>query len=202
MARKYYISDCHFGHENVLRFDNRPFSSVDEMDRVMMEYWKCRVQKEDEVYIIGDFCYRSVRDPVWYLKRLPGKKYLVTGNHDAKTLEYPGASDYFEAVDKMMYVNDNGRQICLCHFPMAEWNAYYRESYHIYGHIHNRLSDTCLIMRNRRNAFNAAACINNYMPSTLDEIIANNQRFVEENPLSWRGINSAGYSKMFEFEDE
>ena len=83
-----------------------------------------------------------------------------------------------------MHVNDDGREVCLCHFPNTEWNAYHRNSFHIYGHIHNALTETCLAMRNRRNAYNAAACINNYMPSTLDEIIANNQRFVEEHPLT------------------
>lgn len=198
MVRKYYISDCHFGHENVIQFDKRPFSSVEEMDLIMIKNWKERVKKEDEVYIIGDFCYRSEKGPIWYLKRLPGKKYLIIGNHDAKTLKYPGAVDYFEDVDKMMHVNDEGRQVCLCHFPIAEWNAYHRESYHIYGHIHNRLSDTCLIMRNRRNAYNAAACINSYTPSTLEEIIVNNRRFAKERPLSWKDLPPSGLSKGFQ----
>ena len=119
------------------------------------------------------------------------KKFYISDSHlehDAKTLKYPGALDYFESVDKMMHVNDEERQVCSCHFPIAEWNAYHRESYHIYGRIHNRLSDTCLIMRNRRNAYNAAACINNYRSSTLEEIISNNQCFVEENPLCWRDL--------------
>lgn len=186
MANKFYISDCHFGHENVIGFDKRPFNDVEEMDQCMMEYWNQCVQKEDEVYILGDFQYRSSKGPVWYLQRLKGKKYLIIGNHDQKTLKYPGALDYFESVEKMMHVEDNGRQLCLCHFPICEWNGYYRDSYHLYGHIHARLADTCLIMRNRKNAYNAAACINNYKPSTLEEIMANNQRFVEERPLSWR----------------
>lgn len=41
-----------------------------------------------------------------------------------------------------------------------------------------------------RNAYNAAACINNYVPSTLEEIIENNQRFVEETPLNWRDLQT------------
>ena len=195
MTKKYYISDCHFGHENVIQFDKRPFASAEEMDLALIKNWKECVGKDDEVYIIGDFCYRADKGPIWYLKRLSGKKYLIIGNHDTKTLKYPGVLEYFEDVDKMMYVNDEGRQICLCHFPIAEWNAYHRESYHVYGHIHGRLSDTCLIMRNRRNAYNAAACINNYKPSTLEEIIANNRRFVEEKPLSWKDLPPSGLNR-------
>ena len=79
----------------------------------------------------------------------------------------------------------------------AEWNAYHRESYHVYGNIHNRLSDTCFIMRNRRNAYNAAACINNYVPSKLEEIIENNQRFVEETPLNWRDLQTNDFQIIY-----
>jgi len=41
-------------------------------------------------------------------------------------------------------------------------------------------------MRNRKHAYNAAACINNYVPGTLEEIIANNQQFAELNSLGWK----------------
>ena len=190
MAQKFYISDCHFGHNNVIQYDQRPFASVDEMDEIMIENWKKRVKEEDEVYIIGDFCYRSEKNPIWYLNQLPGKKYLVMGNHDVRTLEEPGVSEHFEEVDKMMFVNDNGRYICLCHFPMAEWHGYRRGCYHLYGHIHNRLSDTCLIMGKRKHAYNAAACINGYTPCTLDEIIANNRKFAEEHPIDWKSFEN------------
>ena len=58
---KLYISDLHFGHRNVIGFDHRPFSDVEEMDRVLISLWNSRVSKDDEVYIIGDFCYRTVK---------------------------------------------------------------------------------------------------------------------------------------------
>ena len=187
-GRIMYISDIHFGHSNVIGFDHRPFNDVTEMDHMLMEYWNMKVNKEDTIYIIGDFCYRSDKGPVWFLQRLKGKKHLVVGNHDHVIMKNPQALSYFEEVDKMMYVSDNNRQVFMCHYPMAEWNAYYRGSYHVYGHIHNKLSDTCLIMRNRRNAYNAAACINGYMPVTLDEMIGNNKRFVLQSPLSWEDL--------------
>lgn len=185
---KFYIGDLHFGHRNVIQFDGRPFASVEEMDQMLIEYWKMRVQKDDEVYVLGDFCFRSDKGPVWYLRQLSGKKFLVVGNHDNLIVNDPNALSYFEDVDKMMYISDNKRQICACHFPIAEWNGYHRNSYHLYAHIHNRLTDTTLIMRNRHNAYNAGAMINNYMPSTLEEIVVNNKRFTEQYPLSWRDL--------------
>ncbi|MBP5671068.1 MAG: hypothetical protein J6X49_01640 [Victivallales bacterium] len=56
-----YIGDLHFGHANVIKHDSRPFLDVDEMDRVMMEHWNAAVNEDDDVYVVGDFCYRSGR---------------------------------------------------------------------------------------------------------------------------------------------
>ena len=51
----FYISDLHIGHENILRFDNRPFANVNEMNNKLIENWNARVRSDDTVYILGDF---------------------------------------------------------------------------------------------------------------------------------------------------
>ena len=55
-----YISDLHFGHKNVILFEHRPFSDVDTMDHCLIQRWNSRVSADDDVYIVGDFCY-SIR---------------------------------------------------------------------------------------------------------------------------------------------
>ena len=55
----FYIADMHLGHENVIPYDNRPFRSVNEMNRALIDNWNRKVGKDDDVYIIGDFSYRS-----------------------------------------------------------------------------------------------------------------------------------------------
>lgn len=176
-----YISDLHFGHSNVISFDKRPFIDRDEMDSVLIHLWNARVSNDDHVYIVGDFCYRSGNSADWYLKQLKGYKHLIIGNHDGETLKNEKAMAYFETAEKMMHVSDNGKQICLCHFPIAEWNGFYKGHWHIFGHIHGRLDGTYYFMRNRERALNAAACINNYTPSSINELIRNNEYFKEKN---------------------
>lgn len=172
-----YTSDLHFGHENVLHFDKRPFNTVSEMDHALIQLWNSRVQKEDAVYIIGDFAYRNARPPEWYLRQLQGKKHLLIGNHDLNLLNNHAALGYFESVEKMSYITDGKNHICLCHFPICEWNGYRKGHLHIYGHIHNRKEDTFQIMRNRPGALNAGCMINHYMPVSLNELIKNNEAF-------------------------
>ena len=177
-----YTSDLHFGHENVIRFDDRPFSDIEEMDRTLIEMWNARVRDEDTVYIVGDVCFRSKKPAAWYLKQLKGRKILIFGNHDIGLTNDQEALSFFEATDKMMHVSDQGEQICLCHYPLAEWNKYHRGSWHIYGHIHNRRDDTYHFMRNRDHALNAGCMINGYMPVSFRELVQNNIRFKSEDP--------------------
>lgn len=176
-----YISDLHFGHRSVIDFESRPFLDVEEMDRELIRLWNSRVSQNDQVYILGDFAFRNEKPFTWYLRQLKGQKHLIIGNHDAKLLKDSEAMSYFVTVDKMRHVSDSGKQLCLCHFPIAEWNGFYRNALHIYGHIHNRTDGAFQYMKQFHNALNAAACINNYTPSSLNELIRNNQIFKEAN---------------------
>lgn len=165
-----YTADLHFGHANVIAFDNRPFADVESMDKALIDCWNRRVSKEDHVYIIGDFAYHNEKKEEWYLSRLKGHKHLVVGNHDKRLLSNDTAMGYFESVDKMMHVTDNGVQICLCHFPLAEWNGYYKGHTHIYGHIHNKKDTTWEFMQTRENAYNAGCMLHGYKPVSLQEL--------------------------------
>lgn len=80
---RFYIADCHFGHDKVRLLDGRPFASVEEMDETMIVRWNERVRKKkDEVVILGDLCLGKGEQVNELLHKLNGKKYLVTGNHD------------------------------------------------------------------------------------------------------------------------
>lgn len=176
-----YISDLHFGHANVIRHDHRPFADRDEMDSVMIKLWNSRVSTEDDVFIVGDFCYRSNKAPDWYLRRLRGHKHLIVGNHDRETLQCEEALKYLESVDKMMHVTDGDKQICLCHYPIGDWYKARHGSWHVYGHIHHHKGDVYQLMKTREHALNAAACINNYTPASINELIRNNKAFQEKD---------------------
>ncbi len=175
-----YTGDLHLGHANCINFDHRPFADVDEMDSAMIKLWNSRVSADDDVIIAGDFCFRSGKSPDWYLRQLKGHKHLVIGNHDKVTIDCKGAAKYLESMEKMMHIDDNGRQITICHFPIAEWNKAKHGSWHIYGHIHANRGAAYRYMRWQERALNAAACINNYTPASFNELVRNNAAFKEK----------------------
>lgn len=86
MGKIFYIADYHFGHANVIRFDKRPFNSAEEMDKTMIDNWNDVVGKDDTVYILGDFCWNTEERWIEILDQLNGKKVLIRGNHDLKTM--------------------------------------------------------------------------------------------------------------------
>ncbi len=74
----FFTADTHFGHENVIRFTERPFSSAQEMDEALIANWNARVHGGDKVYILGDMFFRHP-DPESILIRLKGQKHLIIG---------------------------------------------------------------------------------------------------------------------------
>lgn len=75
---KYYISDLHLFHENAIKFDHRPFDSVQEMHEVVLKNWNDRVTNGDFVYLLGDMSLRGKNeDLIAFVARLKGRKVLI-----------------------------------------------------------------------------------------------------------------------------
>lgn len=172
----YYISDTHLGHYNIIRLCSRGFKTVEEMDEVIINNWNSVVKDTDTVYIGGDFCFKSGKDPVEYLKRLNGHKVLCIGNHDKSLLKNPAARKYFDYIGDIINITDGDKRIVLCHYPMVEWDGFFRGTVHLYGHIHNNTQNaTYDIVKNIPNCYNIGADVLGFTPRTLDEIIEMNK---------------------------
>ena len=168
----YYISDLHFGHENIIRLCGRPYKEIYYMNNDLVYRWNQRVKHEDTVYILGDmfFKYQDIQYVKDTLNRLNGKKILIQGNHD-KFLNQINWRDYFDKVCDYLKIKDNGRNVVLMHYPIEEWDGFFRGSYHLYGHVHN--SDNGLRVIDRR--YNVGVDVNDFEPKTLDELIERNR---------------------------
>lgn len=171
----FYISDTHFGHKNILKYDNRPYFTVAEMDADLIKRWNNAVTPTDTVYHLGDFSWLKPAEESEILQQLNGMKILIRGNHDYKpTAEWAEVLPFAEIVD-------NGRHVILSHFPIASYKNMTHGYYHLYGHVHNSFEDGLFDAYRRAwekhyekqmRSFNVS-CMNplmDYTPRTLDEI--------------------------------
>lgn len=135
---KYYIADTHFGHKNVINFEHRPFKNIDEMKEKYIEIWNKKINRGDEVYILGDFSFYRGEETNEILKRLNGMKFLIKGNHDYLYLTDKNFDkSLFVWIKDYDMIKDGDDKIVLFHYPIQVWNEQHHGSLHFYGHVHS-----------------------------------------------------------------
>ena len=111
----YFISDCHFGHKNIIKYCNRPYSSIEEMDEDLINRWNKKVHKNDIIYIVGDLFYFSIENAKSVLDRLKGRKHLIRGNHDDFFLKQINPDRYFVSISLYNEISLGKNKLTLCH---------------------------------------------------------------------------------------
>lgn len=153
-----FFTGCtHFGHAAIINLANRPFVNVDDMDETLVENWNKSVGKNDQVFHLGDFAYKTTAQEE-FLRRLNGKITLLRGNHDP--------ADWGAGIADMQ-VADKGqsRRIVLCHYPIEEWNGWWQGALHLHCHTHQ----PHFASADRRFNVTVEAC--NYRPVALEDIL-------------------------------
>ncbi len=198
-----YISDLHFFHEALnTKMDRRGFESAEAMNEYMIEKWNSRVKKRDEVVILGDFSVGKAEETNEVLRRLNGKLYLITGNHDHFVNSPAFDAGRFVWVKPYAKMHDNGRRVVLCHFPILCYDGQYRRNkkgeaytYMLYGHVHDTpdagmVRECAALCRSKTrtlypekeeapvpcNMINCFCGYSDYVPLSLDEWIEVNSR--------------------------
>ena len=167
----FYTADPHFGYEPTLVW--RPgFSSVEEMDEALIAAWNAVVSDEDTVYLIGDIGWNNGHVPCRTLARLKGRKHLIRGNHDTGFVDAPLLYRYFESVTDFWELEDGEHHIILSHYPIL----YNKRGYMIHGHLHGS-GVFHEVLADLPKVLNAGVDVNNFAPVTLEQLIANNDRF-------------------------
>ena len=80
----WFTSDTHFGHENMLRLADRPWSTGAQMNDAMVANINSKVALDDELYILGDFSFKMTVQDAYELRKSIACKHvhLLPGNHD------------------------------------------------------------------------------------------------------------------------
>lgn len=165
IMKRFIIADLHFGHKNIIEYESRPFSNVEEMDKRLIGLWNSVVCKNDLVYVLGDFTLSRKMNIIKELvNSLNGRKILIMGNHDTrKPKEYIDAG--FEVATKKPMMVEPG--VILMHEPFVDLSLVAPNYIYFFGHVHANKTlmdeyDNCMCVSVERI---------NYQPIDLDECI-------------------------------
>jgi calcineurin-like phosphoesterase family protein len=173
----FVTSDTHFGHTNIIKYCNRPFASVEEMDHELVTRWNNKVPKGSTVYHLGDFCfYKDPAQAEAVIRSLNGNIHLAAGNHDnwwdkqgQPRAKWQRVIDCFETISHGVVETKLGKNmVVLCHYPIESWNGKFHGSWHFHGHSHGGAT----AMPGRLDAgVDGLPGYNNYAPWSCTEIV-------------------------------
>lgn len=132
---KFFTADTHFSHYNIIKYCNRPFSSIEEMNQTIIDRWNSKVKKGDVVYHLGDFLFKGRNSIGDILNVLNGQIILIKGNHDWKNM----VKEYFPVAFDLKNIKIHNIPVTLCHYPMKRWPKMYHGAFHLFGHCHGTM---------------------------------------------------------------
>ena len=161
----FLISDTHFGHSNIIKYENRPFNNAEEMDEIMITNWNSVVKNGDKIFHLGDIIFKGNKENSQkLLNRLNGDIILIKGNHDNHSNSWYRDCGINEVYSCPILYSEF---YLLSHYPI-----YINENtpfVNIHGHIHSSkyVSNG---YDNQEGHFNVSVEVLNYTPINFDEI--------------------------------
>ena len=176
--KRFFISDNHFCHGNIIRYCNRPWNSgrdgngelivtpedIHRMNEDMIARWNSVVGPEDIVWNLGDFCFGKKENVLEILPRLNGKINLVMGNHDRHNIRFYYEAGFNRVYDRPVIIDGF---IILSHAPV-QWVKDGGVWANLYGHVHNQE----MYRPYTSNTYNCCVEVNDYRPVPFEEIKA------------------------------
>jgi calcineurin-like phosphoesterase family protein len=133
----WFISDEHYGHEKIIKYCNRPFSSIEEMDETLISNHNSVVKEKDITIHAGDFTLWKNVEGIYkkYINRLNGTHIFLKGSHDY-WISWKGSQQIWE---RNIFVDRKKYYFVVCHYAMKRWAKSHYNSIHLFGHSHGNL---------------------------------------------------------------
>lgn len=184
----YFTADTHFGHTGILAHQPErvnAFRCIEEMDTQLIDQINSIVRPNDELWHLGDFCWKASRAG-HYRQRLNVRKlHVCQGNHDPKSLRNH-VSSLSDMVCSKFSRGGETFKIHLCHYPLLSWRGLHYGSIHLYAHSHGTYEDKLDEIFPGRRAMDVGVdalfrLTGMWRPICLDEVI---ERLVKDEKLT------------------
>jgi len=134
----WFTADFHLSHKNIIKYCNRPFKSVAEMDSILIKNLKERINPKDILYFIGDLTFKEKVAQEFFEIFEDIEIYYIIGNHDSSKVVNV-AEKYCISISHLKDIKIVDQSITLCHYAMRVWNKSHYNSWQLYGHSHASL---------------------------------------------------------------
>jgi calcineurin-like phosphoesterase family protein len=168
MSTVFVTSNQQFGRPSAIKKFKRPFESVEEMNKVLIEAWNSVVKKEDIVYVLGNFGW----DPETTeecINKLNGRVHLLLGEEDAAAIEISELSDTTDKLtisDKQIDVYQKSG-IVFSYWPLEEWPKRRKGYINAFGYPSNKFKTD-----HKKGVINVNCDSWNFKPVRLSKLIA------------------------------
>lgn len=184
MNNIFFISDLHFFHKNIFKHcpnrlkicNAQDENDINAWDSWLINKWNETVNKNDIIYILGDFSFGSKIRTKDLLSKLNGKKFLILGNHDKSA---DGLTQYFEQItqQKMVVFKKNNYDfleedftIFMCHYALLTWPQKHYGVVQCMGHSHGNMDEFNEASHDLRVDVGIDGRLSNYNFITLEEL--------------------------------
>ena len=166
----WFTSDWHLFHNNILKYDGRPFKNIDDMnDTIIKNHSPPNLGPKDHLFILGDLSFRDRDNLNELLHRITAKKYFVVGNHDKPVWKQKFMdrhfSRYFAGYAELTVKQ---QMAVLSHYPFFTWNRSHKGSWHLFGHTHGQ--DASNPRLKTHQTMNVGVMLNDYKPFNWNDI--------------------------------
>ncbi len=156
----YFTSDLHLGHKNIINYCERPFNDVHEMNKTILDNINKVVGFDDELYILGDFCFKS-KKPIEYRSRIICQKvHIILGNHDKEKDYFNQEESGFLSINYVKEIIYCNQRIYLSHYAHRVWPASHKGSWMLYGHTHSKFNHEDVASNRKTLDVGVDNCIN------------------------------------------
>lgn len=164
-------SDTHFNHTNIIKYCNRPFSSVEEMNETLIKNWNNVVSQGDIVYHLGDFALGNKSLIPEILGCLNGHINFIMGNHDNLNMmeSFEGLFG-IDTVSLEEVIKVGKKTIIMNHYPFSSLpdpNTNY-PIIQLHGHVHSTPDKP---WRYFDNQYDVGVDNNNFTPISLFDVL-------------------------------
>jgi calcineurin-like phosphoesterase family protein len=131
----WFTADFHLSHKNIIKYTNRPFESIQEMDTILIKNLEERLSNGDVLYFLGDLTFNEQKANYFFEKLKNIEIHFIIGNHDSSNI-IRIANENCASVSHMKDIKNEGQSLTLCHYAMRVWNKSHFNAWQLYGHSH------------------------------------------------------------------